>query len=810
MNLLDELKHRIIFFDGGTGTLLQQNGLMPGELPELWNKSHPDIITRLHLDYLKAGADIIKTNTFGANALKFHGKDIPTVHEIVSLALSHAKKARELYLQSNPGSKEKYIALDLGPTGKLLKPLGDLSFDRAVDLYREVVEAGANAGADLILIETMSDTYEAKAAVLAAKEASHLPVFLTVTVDGSGKLLTGASIQNVCALAEGLRVDALGLNCGLGPVQMRPLFEELKKYSSLPIILNPNAGLPSSHNGQVSYDIGPEEFASYMEEFAKAGAGILGGCCGTTPDHIHRVYERCSHLAPLPVIPKDITMVSSYSRTVVIDSIPVLIGERINPTGKKKLKEALKSHDIEYILEEGLSQQDMGAHVLDVNVGLPDIDEAAMLEETVEELQAVTNLPLQIDTSNPAAMERALRIYNGKAMINSVNGKEEVMREVFPLVQKYGGVLVALTLDESGIPDTSDGRIAIAKKIYDTAALYGIPKKDILVDCLAMTVSSDPNSALVTLDTLRRVKEELHGKTILGVSNVSFGLPARPVITGCFFALAMERGLNAAIVNPLSKEIQDAYHSFLALHNLDPNCQAYISRFKDWKSTASSPQESSSREETNTPPAGSGLTQAIIKGMKEAASLETQKLLKEGRQPLEIINQLLVPALDQVGQGFEKQTLFLPQLLMSAEAAKASFDVIKSSAFASGKEQKPKGTIVLATVKGDIHDIGKNIVKVLLENYSYQVVDLGKDVPAEAIVEAVVKTKAPLAGLSALMTTTVPSMEETIRLLHREAPWCRVMVGGAVLTQEYADQIGADFYGKDAMASVHYAESIFH
>ncbi|RHP30758.1 homocysteine S-methyltransferase family protein [Lachnotalea sp. AF33-28] len=796
MNILEEMKKRLLFFDGGMGTLLQEAGLAPGELPELWNLSHPETVTHLHLDYLNAGCDIITANTFGANALKFTGDNTPTVEEVVSAAIANAKNA-----VTQCGCPSKYVALDMGPTGKLLKPLGDLDFEDAVSLYRQTVLAGAAAGADLILIETMGDTYEIKAAVLAAKEASDLPVFVTAAFDEQGTLLTGGSIPAVVALLEGLGVDALGLNCGLGPVQMKPLTGEFLKYASIPVIVNPNAGLPRAEAGKTVFDVGPEEFSSVMKEIAEDGARMLGGCCGTTPEHIRLMIDKCRTVSPVPVKEKNITVVSSYTKAVEIGPDPVIIGERINPTGKKKLKEALKSGDLEYILKEGLAQVSGGAHVLDVNVGLPDIDETGMMCRVISELQSVVDLPLQIDTSSPAAMEAALRLYNGKALINSVNGKAESMEQIFPLVKKYGGVVVALTLDESGIPETWEGRIAIAEKIYAAAASYGIAKKDILVDCLAMTISSDQSSALTTLETLRRVRDDLHGHTILGVSNISFGLPARPVINSFFFAMALQNGLNAAIVNPGSEDMMKAYHSFRALTGRDLQCAAFIEQYGGQPSPAASAQ-------TGPGAADLSLKEAIIRGLKEASKHATETMIKD-LPPLEIINSHLIPALDVVGKGFETKTMFLPQLLMSAEAAKAAFEVIKTTLAASGISEEKKGTVVIATVKGDIHDIGKNIVKILLENYSYQVIDLGRDVEPELIADTVCSTHAPLAGLSALMTTTVPSMEATIRLLRQRAPWCRVMVGGAVLTQEYADMIGADYYAKDAMASVHYAETVF-
>lgn len=799
MAILEELKTRRLFFDGGMGSLLQAQGLMPGELPETWNIKHPEICIQLHREYLAAGCDIINTNTFGANGLKFHDGAEFGLEEIVTAALRNTREAVK-------AEGKGFIALDLGPTGKLLKPLGDLAFEDACALYRDVVTIGAREGADLVLIETMSDGYEAKAAVLAAREACDLPVFATMIFDEKGKLLTGGNVESTVALLEGLGVDALGINCGLGPVQMKGILKELLKYASVPIIVNPNAGLPRSENGETVYDIDADEFASVMEEIVRMGAVIVGGCCGTTPEHIRKTVERCKNYPVVLPEPKNRTVVSSYSHAVVIDRDPVIIGERINPTGKSKFKQALRDHNLEYILREGVTQQDNGAHILDVNVGLPEIDEPSMMEEAVCELQSIIDLPLQIDTSNMEAMERAMRIYNGKPLINSVNGKKEVMEAIFPLVQKYGGVVVALALDEDGIPEDAEGRIRVAKKIYEKAAEYGIGAKDIIIDALCMTVSSDSKGALTTLETLRRVRDELGGKTILGVSNISFGLPQREIVNATFFALAMQNGLSAAIINPNSEAMMRSYYSFRALADLDDRCGDYISVYSGQVATLG--QTAAKGQGPAAGIEGASLGESIERGLKERAHSAVTELLQT-KEPLAVINEEMIPALDRVGKGFEKGTVFLPQLLMSAEAAKAAFEVIKEQMMKSGQSQEKKGTVILATVKGDIHDIGKNIVKVLLENYSYDVVDLGKDVPPETVVEAAVAGNVPLVGLSALMTTTVPSMEATIKLLREKAPWAKVMVGGAVLTEEYAMTIGADRYCRDAMASVNYAEDVF-
>ena len=805
--ITDRLGKELLFFDGGMGTLLQEKGLAPGELPETWNISRPEVIKEIHKRYIEAGSDIVLTNTFGANALKFHAEGC-SLEDIVKTAVDLAKKAAaeaDTVSSDRSGTAGRkrtvYTALDIGPTGKLLKPMGDLDFETAYEAFREVMVWGEEAGADLIHIETMSDTYELKAAVLAAKENTSLPVFATAIFDERRKLLTGADVPSVIALLEGLRVDALGINCGMGPEQMLPVVEEYIKYSSLPVIVKPNAGLPKQRDGHTYYDVSPEEFAGYMGKIVSMGACVIGGCCGTTPDHIQAMTNFCRRLDIIPPSEKNDTIVSSYGQSVFLGKGSKIIGERINPTGKKKFKQALKDHDLEYILREGIAQQDNGAHILDVNVGLPDIDEISMMKETVQALQSVVNLPLQIDTVDAAAMEAALRIYNGKAMVNSVSGKQESMDKVFPLIRKYGGVVIGLTLDEAGIPGDAEGRVRIAERIISEAAKYGIKKKDIVIDALAMTISSEPDGAKVTLETLRRLRDDLNVNTVLGVSNISFGLPARPVVNAAFYTMAMMNGLSAGIINPSSEDMMKAWYAYHALMGLDANCESYIDHYSNVQTANAAPSENGRKTAVS-------LRESIEKGLKEDAALITAEL-SETQEPLGIINTELIPALNHVGDGFEAGTIFLPQLLMSAEAAKSAFAILKDKMDKSGEVQEKIGTIILATVKGDIHDIGKNIVKVLLENYSFDVIDLGKDVAPEQIVDMVLDKNVKLVGLSALMTTTVVSMEETIRMLREQAPQCKVMVGGAVLNQEYADMIGADFYGKDAMQSVRYAQELF-
>ena len=804
MNIRERLGKELLFLDGGMGTLLQAEGLAPGELPETWNIEHPEKVEAIHRRYYEAGSDVVLANTFGANVCKFHD-DRYTVEEVIRAGIANAKRAGEQI------GKETYVALDMGPTGKLLKPMGDLDFDDAYEAFAEAVRYGEKYGADLIHIETMSDTYEVKAAILAAKENSSLPVFVTMIFDERGKLLTGGDVPSVVAMLEGLRVDALGLNCGLGPKQMLPILNDLRRYTSLPIIVKPNAGLPKQKNGETYYDVEPDEFARIMQEVVKEGACVIGGCCGTTPEHIKKLVEECKDLPLREIEKKHDTIVSSYGQAVILDDMPRIIGERINPTGKKKFKEALKNEDMDYILKEAITQQDKGAHILDVNVGLPDIDEVAMMEKVVKELQSVTSLPLQIDTVDGKAMERAMRIYNGKPMINSINGKQVSMDEVFPLIRKYGGVVVGLTIDEEGIPKDAEGRVRVAGKIINEAAKYGIDKKDIVIDVLTMTISSEKDGAKVTLEALKRVREEFGVRTVLGVSNISFGLPRRPIVNSYFYAMAMQNGLTAGIINPSSEDMMKAYRSYNALMGFDENCTNYISTYAGTTETVTVQASQAAAAAGNAPKAAGvemTLKYAIERGLKEEAHHITRDLIGT-REPLDIIQEELIPALNVVGEGFEKGTVFLPQLLMSADAAKIAFAVIKDVLASSGQEEEKKEKIILATVKGDIHDIGKNIVKVLLENYGFDVIDLGKDVPPEAIVEKAVEENVTLVGLSALMTTTVVSMEETIKLLREKKPDCKVMVGGAVLNQDYADMIGADFYGKDAMQSVHYAQKFF-
>ena len=888
----DLLGKERLFFDGGTGTVLQGMGLKPGELPETWNLKHSDRIVQLHYNYFAAGSNIVNTNTFGAFITKFPLE----LERMIAAAIENANAAREKVLEENPDGNY-YIAFDIGSCGKLLKPMGDLDFEDCVNLFKKTFRAAfpfaKDGKIDCVMIETMNDGYESKAAVLASKEVMEelglldgkagepgtrgtLPIIVSNVYDKECRTLSGSTPETMVAMLEGLGVAAVGVNCSLGPLEMKPTVERLCRAASVPVLVKPNAGLPKVVDGKTVFDVPAPQFVEAMKELAALGPMILGGCCGTTPEYIKGIsgvlgveplgegvgrnevrprgrlsptenseVRNCQRqflsseeqsserreTSPSSQKPT-IGCVSSNTRVVYFGGAnrPVLIGERINPTGKKKFKEALRSGDIPYIIHQGMEQEEAGAQVLDVNVGLPEIDEKEMMLRVLEELQNVTTLPLQIDTTKPDVMEAALRRYNGKAMINSVNGKQEIMDQVFPLVKKYGGLVVALTLDEDGIPEDSQRRVAIARKIYAEAERYGIKKSDIIIDPLAMAVSSDSRAGIATMETVRAI-HEMGGLTSLGISNVSFGLPLREYVTASFFTLCMGAGLSAAIMNPLQGEMIKAWRCYNLLSGRDENCTDYI----EWSTKESERLEALKTAQAQAGvlggvPLGEGvadktaaqrglgsegetsptsnLSNAIIHGLKTDAAAATRELLKT-TDSLKIINEHLIPGLDYVGKRFEQKTMYLPQLLMAAEAAKSAFGEIREFMEKSGKKGAPKGKIIIATVKGDIHDIGKNIVKVLLENYDFEVIDLGKDVPPETVVEACKKDHVQLVGLSALMTTTVAAMEETIKLLRKECPWAKTCVGGAVMTQEYADQIGADFYGKDAMDTVRYALELF-
>ena len=838
---------RLTILDGGMGTLLQARGLRSGEVPEDWNVERPEDVMAIHRAYLAAGSDVVYANTFGANGLKYHGRH--ELEEVVRAGIANAVRAADA-AAAETGRRAR-VALDLGPTGRLLKPAGDLSFEDAVAAFAETVRLAvgvspANLRPDLVVIETMGDVRELKAAVVAAKENCDLPVYATVTLGADGKLLTGGSVECVAALLESLGVDAYGFNCGLGPEQMLPYVKRLAAVSTKPIVVKANAGLPKVVDGKTVFSVGPEEFAARVADLVAAGATVVGGCCGTTPEHIEKLsqvlateraqsgHKEISERTLRPLCASDEvapcgkkTEVSSGTSVVELKShAGLIIGERINPTGKKLLKEAYAKGDTAYVLREAVKQIDAGAEILDVNCGVPGLDEADLLEATVEAVQGVATCPLQVDTADPQALERALRRVNGKALVNSVNGKRASMDAVFPLVKRYGGTIVALCLDESGIPPTSDGRLSIARRILEEGAKYGFGKKDFVIDALTLAVSADPNAARVTLETVRRLTDELGVNTVLGVSNVSFGLPNRPALNNAMYALAKRAGLSAAIANPaaIRDEIDPAAEDVLM--GRDANCAKWIGLNTETQRHRADAPVNTKIEALHSDPSVS-LCLCVKKGLREDARQAAETALSCGKSAMELINGAIVPALEEVGRGFEKGTVFLPQLLMAADAAGEAFAVVKralSTALDGDRQQSTPALdgnrrqstavdgrdrpIVLATVKGDIHDIGKNIVRALLENYGFEVIDLGRDVPPETIVETAHKENAMMVGLSALMTTTVGAMAETIRQLKAAGLRCRTCVGGAVVTQEYADEIGADFYAKDAMKTVRFAESL--
>ena len=788
MTLREELKSKRLYFDGSCGTYLQDRGLAAGDIPELLNLSSPELIVDMHRAYLQSGADIILTNTFGANALKFKDEKI-TVEEVVTSAVKNARRAVEL-------EGHGYVSLDIGPLGKILAPIGDLAFEEAYDYFKEIVVAGRDAGCDLITIETMSDTYEIKAAMLACKEHADLPLFVTGAFQEDGRMLTGSSIDAFADLVTSLGADAMGMNCSFGPVETLPLMRELAEIATIPLIANPNAGLPVVRGGETFYDIDDDTYAGYMAEFAEMGVQIMGGCCGTFPSYIEKTVERTKNIPVTSPRGRLRTAASSYTHIVDIGAKPCMIGERLNPTGKKYLQQALKDRHTSAVLAIALEEEEDGAHILDVNVGVPGLDEEEVLPDLIRELQGVTSLPLQIDTTNVGAMEKAARIYNGRPLLNSVSGKREVMDAIFPIAQKYGALCIALLLDDDGIPKTVEKRMEIVDAILKEGARYGLSEEHFLFDPLAMTISSQKDGATVVLETLRRLKARGLRST-LGVSNISFGLPNRDAINGHFYAMCLAEGLSAGIVNPSSPAMQKAYKSSMALLEQDPDFNDFIEAFSEEES------------EIKTGEGEHDLSYAIEKGLSKEAKDLTARLLEE-REPIEIINDYLVPSLDKVGREFEAKSLFLPQLLRAADAAAAAFTIIRKRMDEMGTAAENKGRIIVATVKGDIHDIGKNIVKALLENYGFEIIDLGKDVRPDTVAEKVLEHDVKLVGLSALMTTTVPFMEATIRLIHEQSPDTKIMVGGAVLTKDYADEIQADRYCKDAMASVRYAEKLFN
>jgi len=780
---------RFIIFDGAMGTMLQAEGLKAGVLPESYNFTHPDIVMAIHRKYIAAGADVITTNTFGANHYKLAGSGL-AVKDVVAQAVKLARSA----------AGEKFVALDIGPTGKLMKPHGELSFEDAYKAFSEQIQAGEAAGADLVLIETMSDIYEAKAAILAAKENSQLPVICTMTFQQDGRTLTGTDVLTMVNILQSLGVDALGANCSLGPKEMMRLVEELVRYSKVPIIIQPNAGLPKIQSGKTYYEADAQEFSQYAKLMAEKGVTIIGGCCGTTPEHIRSIRDALKDLAPVKRQIADITAVSSYSKTVILSDGINIIGERINPSGKPKMQDALKSRNYEYIIKEAIKQRDAGAKIINVNAGLPEIDEKEALVELVTKLQGTINLPLMFDSTKPQVLEAACRVYSGRPIINSVNGKESSMRALFPIAKTYGACVIAMTIDENGIPKTAEARLKIAEKIIETAMSYGIDKKDIIVDCLVLASSAEQEIALETLKAMQLVKEKLGVLTILGVSNISFGLPNRPLLNRTFLAAALGAGLDIPIIDPLDPEIIKTIDAFNVLAGHDKNADYYINTY----ATAAKTETISTK--TKDKP---DLSLIIREGLTEEIQPAIEELLKE-HAPMEITERFLIPVLDDIGKKYETGEIFLPQLMLSAEAAKTAFEIINfHNKNAEGQSPLVKGRIVMATVRGDIHEIGKNIVKAMLENYGYEVIDLGIDVPKEEIVSVVKQENIRLVGLSALMTNTLKSMEETIKAIREIGTDCKVMVGGAVLTADYASMIGADFYGKDARDAVKIAHEVF-
>ncbi len=795
-----------LVFDGAMGTQLQARGLAAGELPELLCLTNPDEITQIHEAYVAAGADVATTNTFGANAAKLG--DAATVDEIFSAAV-HCARA----------SGARYVAADIGPTGQLLEPMGTLPFDDAYDLFAEQVRAAAAAGADLIVIETMADLAEAKAALLAARENSDLPVFVTMTFDEDGRTFLGTTPEVAALTLSSLHADAVGINCSLGPTGLAPLVERMLPWASCPVMVQANAGLPRVEDGVTVYDVGPEEYCQAVEKMLDAGVTIVGGCCGTTPDYIAGERALLAGRTPAPRHVRDCFAVCGPQELCSLEMGQVgVIGERINPTGKRLMKEALRTGNHDYVMSQAIAQAQAGAQILDVNAGLPEIDERAVMCQLVSELQGVTTLPLQIDSSEPAVIEAAVRNYPGKALVNSTNGKQEVMDAVLPIVAHYGCAVVALTLDEDGIPPTAEGRLAVARRIVERTDALGIPRHDVVIDCLTMACSTDQSAPRAILDGIRLVKAELPGvRTVLGVSNISFGLPFRPLVNGTFLSAALGAGLDLAIINPNVRRMMDVVDSWRVLSGEDESAQFYVAHYAERSdkvapaaaaggaTDASAPGPSASAAEPSTPE--ERVYQLVLAGRKAPVPAAVNEILAT-HDVMYVINEVLIPALDEVGVRFEKGTFFLPQLMASAEAAKEGFNAVKAANDASGGDVVSKGTVVMCTVKGDIHDIGKNIVCMLLENYGFEVIDLGRDVDPQRVCDVVVERHVRLVGLSALMTSTVPAMAETIGLLREQAPWCEVMVGGAVLTPEYAKMVGADYYAKDATESCRIANEV--
>lgn len=793
VEIKEYIKNNILIFDGAMGTMLQKNGLKMGENPEIFGLKNPKILTNIHKSYLDAGSNVVTTNTFGANELKLEKLGY-TVEEVLDNAISVARDAIEKVDKSKP----RYVALDIGPIGEMLEPMGTLSFDRAYEIFKRQAIQGEKSGADLVIIETMMDLYEAKAAVLAVKENTSLPVFCTMTFDEDGRSFTGCTPESMVATIEGLGVDALGVNCSLGPKQLLPIVQKIAKKSRIPVIVQANAGLPNIIDGQAYYDVDEKEFYKGVVGFVNAGARIIGGCCGTNPEFIRKIADNIKGIELHKNEIEYKCVVCSPSKYIEIDK-PTVMGERLNPTGRKSLKEALKNENIDYIIKLALEQINAGAEILNVNVGLPDIDEKIVMPKVIKEIQGIIDTPLQVDSSNIEALEQGLRYYNGRTIVNSVNGKEDSLEKILPIVKKYGAALVGLTLDDNGIPETAEGRFEIAKKIVKRAESYGIRKEDIFIDCLSLTVSAQQSEAMETIKAIKLVKEKLGVKTILGVSNISFGIPSRKNINKVYLNLALGAGLDLAIINPNEEGMVESIDAFKVISNVDKGCINYVDKY----SNVSKPtlQDTSNNIELT-------LEQIIERGLKEEAKDKTIELLKENDANI-ILDKILIPSLDKIGKRYDSGEIFLPQLIQCAETVKASLSIIKENLLKENTNSISKGKIIVATVQGDIHDIGKNIVKIMLENYGYEVIDLGKDVPIDKVVQKSKELDIKLVGLSALMTTTVKSMEDTIKALRDNNINAKVFVGGAVLTEEYARNIGADYYSKDAKSAIEIAQMSF-
>ncbi|OFI48875.1 homocysteine methyltransferase [Floricoccus tropicus] len=794
MGLREDLKDNFLLFDGAMGTMLQKEGLPVGGQPEFFNLEHPEVIKSIHKRYIDAGADIITTNSFQANRHKIEQEHLPKIIEA------------SVHLARDAGAK--YVAYDIGPIGQLMSPYGTLSFDNAYDMFKEQAVFAENSGADLIILETMSDLLETKAAILAIKENTNLPIFVTMTFQEDGRTFVGTDPVTATLTLQALGVTALGLNCSLGPKELLPIVEQIIEYAKVPVIVQANAGLPQMEDGQTVYRIDVSEYVEYVGKMADLGVRVFGGCCGTTPNFIKGIKELLKDKTPVNTSPKTVTAVTSAAETVILDKKLTIIGERLNPTGKKRLQEAIRQEDFSYILKEAIDQVDAGADILDVNVGLPEIDEAQMLIKAVRELQGIVTTPLQIDSSSIKAIEAGVRQYNGRPLINSVNGKESVMEEIFPIAKKYGALVLGLALDENGIPDTAEKRVAIAKKIIKKASEYGIEKEDILIDPLVLTASAQQEQVQVTIDTLKFLKDELEVHSVAGISNVSFGLPNRGLLNSTFLAAAVGAGLSAPIMNPMSDIMMSTVSSLRVINNQDKDSTFYIENNQNVSivSQKSSKDLNGLKKEISS--SEDRLKQMILQGRKDETPTKTKELLKS-LTPLEIVNQEFVPALDEVGAKFEKGTLFLPQLMQSADAVKQAQEVLKDFMARNEQTDEKQGKVLLATVEGDIHDIGKNIVKMILENYGFDVVDLGKDVPISKVVSTIKEQDIKLAGLSALMTTTMQNMKETITQVKLAGLDCKFMVGGAVLNEEYREFVGADYYAKDAMESVKIAQEFF-